>query len=294
MTRPKDRRYPPPLPKMLSSFAALWPPLPVWRRLDAAVAVIAIYTSGVVAFETLSGIRPPQVNSLFTVVNTLILGVLLAFRNKEAYERWWEARKLWGQLVNDSRNICLKTAKLFGSDETVRAEVRRIVVGFPVSLKNHLREGGKLQELAGFEHDSESPSHVPAHLAGRAFALIQAARRDGQLNDFDALLIDPHVRAYMDICGACERIRTTPIPLSYRALLRHGTVLYLATTPWLIAYELGWWAPPVMALLAYFLLGVELTAEDVEEPFGSDRDDLMLGTYCETIRKSADEILGTS
>jgi putative membrane protein len=74
-------------------------------------------------------------------------------------------------------------------------------------------------------------------------------------------------------------------------LLRHGTVLYLATTPWLIAFELEWWAPPVMALLAYFLLGIEWTAEDVEEPFGSDRDDLMLGTYCETIRKSADEIL---
>lgn len=283
-----------PIPRMMSSFSALWPPLPVWRRLDAAVAVVVAYTAGVVGFEVLSGIKPPEVNSVFTIVNTLILGVLLGFRNKEAYDRWWEARGLWGQLINDSRNICLKAANLFdlGSDD--RAEIRRLAIAFPAALKNHLRHGAKLKDVPGFGDDPADPKHVPAYVAGKMFAVVQAARQAGKINDFDAQMIDPHVRAYMDICGACERIRTTPIPLSYRALLRHGTVLYLAITPWLVPNDLGWWAPPVMGVLGYFLLGIELTAEDVEQPFGSDRDDLLLGTYCETVRVSAMQILKDS
>lgn len=285
-----DKRFRP-LPRMMSSLSALWPTLPVWRRLDAAVAVVVGYTAGVVAFEIITGIKPPEVNSVFTIVNTLILGVLLGFRNKEAYDRWWEARTLWGQLINNSRNICLKAADLFTLGPADRAEVRRVAIAFPAALKNHLRHGARLKDVPGFGDDPADPKHVPAYIAGKMYAIVQAARTAGKINDFDAQMIDVQVRSYMDICGACERIRTTPIPLSYRALLRHGTVLYLAITPWLIPNDLGWWAPPVMGVLGYFLLGIELTAEDVEEPFGSDRDDLLLGTYCETIRVTAVQVL---
>lgn len=196
-----------PLPKMLSSFSALWPPLPVWRRLDAAVVVVALYSAAVVAFETVTGIKPPAVNSLFTIVNTLVLGVLLAFRNKEAYDRWWEARKLWGQLVNDSRYLCLKASRLFGSDSAERAVIHRLVIGFPVAMKAHLRGQGVLQHVPGFADDSATPQHVPAYLAGKVFEVVRSARQDSRIDGFDLLIIDHHFRAYMDICGACERIR---------------------------------------------------------------------------------------
>jgi putative membrane protein len=96
----------------------------------------------------------------------------------------------------------------------------------------------------------------------------------------------------MDVCGACERIRSSPVPLSYRSLLRHGTVLYLVSAPWFMTAEYGYWAIAVVSLMAYFLLGTELTAEDVEEPFGRDADDLALSSYCDTVRKSCAEVLG--
>ena len=123
------------------------------------------------------------------------------------------------------------------------------------------------------------------------FAALRDWRRAGRLTDIDALVIDPHARALMDVCGACERIKSSPVPLSYRAMLRHGTILYLATAPWFLASDYGYWAVPVVALLTYFLLGIELTAEDVEEPFGKDGDDLELGRFCETVRQSAEQIL---
>jgi putative membrane protein len=124
-------------------------------------------------------------------------------------------------------------------------------------------------------------------------ALLQSQRAAGRLTEIDLLQLDPHVRALMDICGGCERIKSTPLPLSYRAMVRHGLVIYLATTPWFLVDHLHYWDVPMTALLAYFMLGIEVTAEDVEDPFGRDGDDLALSTYCETIRQSAIQVLGT-
>ena len=107
------------------------------------------------------------------------------------------------------------------------------------------------------------------------------------------LWLDPHVRGLMDVCGACERILHSPIPQSYRALLRHGLVLYLVSAPWFVADQLGYWSVPAIGILTYFLLGIELTAEVVENPFGTEGDDLELASYCETIRRSLDQIVTT-
>jgi putative membrane protein len=270
-------------------------PLPVWKRLDACVIFVAAYAACVefVAHNFATMITTPKWIGDMAVVNGLILGVLLAFRNREAYDRWWEARKLWGQLINDSRNLCLKVKTLADPDSAERHRFGRLVAGFAVALKNHLRDAAnrRLYHIPGFETETQNPTHVPAHLAGRIFDTLRGWRQVGQLSDFDYLAIDPHVRALMDICGSCERIKTSPVPLSYRALLRHGTVLYIATAPWFLTSEYGYWATLVVALMTYFLLGIELTAEDVEDPFGKDGDDLALGRFCETIRKSTEEIL---
>lgn len=277
--------------RLLRLWLGFWPPLPVWRRLDVSVLVVALYTLVVEMVVQLLPDRPPKWIGELAVVNAVLLGVLLAFRNKEAYERWWEARKLWGQLINDSRNLCLKVATLVNPPAEERTAFARLVVGFAVALKRHLRGGQPLQAVPGFETDPAAPAHVPVHIAGRVFGQLKGWRAGGKITDMEFLALDPHARALMDVCGACERIRSSPVPLSYRALLRHGTVLYLLTAPWFMTAEYGYWAIVVVSLMAYFLLGTELTAENVEEPFGGDADDLTLTTYCDVIRKSCTEVL---
>lgn len=256
---------------------AIWPPLPVWRRLDLAVGAVAAYTALVVFGERFVGGHLPDWTSGSALINALVLGVLLGFRNREAYDRWWEARKLWGQLINDSRSLCTKLAARTGVSAETRDEVRRLVPAFAVALKDR---------LCG----ATGPVHVPLDIYGRLVARLQAERDAGRLTEMDLLVLDPHVRGLMDVCGGCERIKSTPIPLSYRSLLRHGMVLYLLSTPWLVADALGWWSVLTVTLFAYFLLGVELTAEDVEDPFGSDGDDLSLAAYCETVRAGAEQV----
>jgi ion channel-forming bestrophin family protein len=273
-------------------FHRVWPPLPVWRRLDLCILCVVAYTVVVeVVFAYLPS-RPPKWIGDVSVANAILLGVLLAFRNKEAYERWWEARKLWGQLINDSRNLLLKVTALGPTTPDSRARLGTLVAGFAVALKYHLRGKRPLQAVPGFEFDPAMPVHVPQYIAGKVYGLLSEWRDAKPQPTLDFLAVDAHARGLMDVCGACERIQSTPVPLSYRSLLRHGTVLYLLSAPWFMASEYGYWAVPIVALIAYFLLGTELTAEDVEDPFGHDSDDLELARYCEVIRRSCDEVLG--
>ena len=106
--------------------------------------------------------------------------------------------------------------------------------------------------------------------------------------------MDPHVRALMEVCAACERIKTTPLSTSYRALLRHGVFYYLAFASIFVIWDLGLVALPAVMVPAYLLIGIELIAESVEEPFGLLSDDLPLDTLCLSISRSTAEILGVN
>jgi putative membrane protein len=227
------------------------------------------------------------------VINGLVLGTLLAFRNKEAYDRWWEARKLWGQLVNDTRNLAYKVRAYVEAPAAELQDFGRSLAGFAHGLRLHLRRPGPLQQVPGFADDPAQPGHVPSYLAGRVLGDLARWGRAGLLGGQVPLLLDPHARGLLDVCGACERIRNTPLPASYRALLRHGILLYLLLAPWSLQLEVGAWGVAVLGLVTYFLLGIELTAEEVEEPFGGEEDDLPLAAYCRTIERAVEEALGT-
>ena len=96
-------------------FRRFWPRLPIWKRLDLAVLGTMLYSLAAAWIVEYANVHAPHWIGDLGVVNAVLLGVLLAFRNKEGYDRWWEARKLWGQLINDSRNLALK-AKAFALD----------------------------------------------------------------------------------------------------------------------------------------------------------------------------------
>ena len=140
--------------------------------------------------------------------------------------------------------------------------------------------------------DPAAPVHVPAHIAGKVIATVAGWRAAGRIDGYTHLMFDAHTAALMDVCGACERVRNTPLPLSYLSLMRHAILLGFAFTPWALVQTLDALIIPVQAAAVYFLFGIELTAEAVEQPFGTDGDDLPLETFCATIRASAADILG--
>ncbi|MBY0358365.1 MAG: hypothetical protein K2W82_10225 [Candidatus Obscuribacterales bacterium] len=224
---------------------------------------------------------------------SVIMGLLLVFRTNSAYERWWEGRKLWGQLVNDSRNMCLKVKTFVPVSDAEKARLGELVISFAYALKHHLRGTTPSDPLPGLGPvTAQEAKNLPVYTAGRIYEVLMEWERGGQLDNFTQLRLDPHARAYMDITGACERIKNSPLALSYRAFMRQGITLNLIALPWYIVPELDiWWSIPVILIGSYFLIGLELIAEDIEDPFGEDGDDLPLDSICAGIRSTVSDIL---
>lgn len=261
-----------------------------FKKMLPALVGIGLYCLGVSWFDQYSGGAIKLTASFHTLIG-LMLGLLLVFRTNTAYDRWWEGRKLWGQLVNDSRNFAIKIATCVRAEQRDKLEIADRLSAFAYALKEHLRGGVKLQTLPTFEHDEEQPKHVPAYIVSRIYDRLERWRLAEQLGGFELLFLDRHAAALMDICGACERILKTPIAGGYRRFILQSIWVYIVTLPWGIVDDLQWWTAPVTMVVAYLMVGIEVLAEQAEEPFGTDPDDLPLDDICATIDRNLDEIV---
>ncbi len=260
----------------------------VFKKTTASCSVLLLYIvlgHMVEDYFQFQFVLPVNEVSLFGAA----LSLLMVLRTNSAYDRWWEGRKLWGALVNNCRNLALKVTAMAEVDDEQHERARELIVCFPKALKEHLREGAT-QETVESLHPAppEDTSHFPAYISGEMFKLVRGWREEGKLNKMDHHLIDSHIVSFMDICGACERIRNTPLPLAHRALIPQLLGLYLLIVP--LGLDLTAVNVIVTLGVSYFLLGLELAAEDIEEPFGHDCSDLPLDQITLNIRRSVDEI----
>src|SRR5262245_2971740 len=152
------------------STAETLPFLAIGRRLGLLLLAMGAYCALAGLVVRWLDVQALEGGSAVTGVNTVILGLLMGFRNSAAYQRWWEARGLWGQLTNDSRNLAAKWAALLPADVLARSGVAEMLAGFAEALKRHLRdEEPRLRDLPGFEHEQDDPAHVPLYLARRLY-----------------------------------------------------------------------------------------------------------------------------
>lgn len=234
-----------------------------------------------------------------SVIHTIlgfVLSMLLVFRTNTAYDRWWEGRKLWGSLVNSSRNLAIKLKVLIPKeDSNTRTLFAELIYRFAIELKTHLRSEDTLYALDQFDHP-EIPQfdrfkHVPEQIVSTITERIMQLHVDKKISAEQLLFINPELTSFMDICGACERIRNTPIPFSYSSFIKKFILFYTLTLPVGYVFALGYLIIPVVIFILYALASLELIAEEIEEPFGKDENDLPLDRIAETIQKNVTEIL---
>lgn len=225
------------------------------------------------------------------------ISMLLVFRTNTAYDRWWEGRRLWGSLVNVSRNLAIKVDTMVpGEDRTTRTLFSRAIGRFALELVRHLRAEKTATELDDQSHPEmpqlDRTRHVPTQIALLMLGRTQRLLRDGVITDAQMLAMTNDVNQFLDICGACERIRNTPIPFSYSSFIKKFIVIYTFTLPFGYVFTLGLLAIPVVVFVFYVLGSLEIIAEEIEAPFGTDANDLPLDRLATQIASNARDTLG--
>jgi ion channel-forming bestrophin family protein len=225
----------------------------------------------------------------------IVLGLFLVFRTNTAYDRWWEGRKLWGGLVNSTRNFALKlNAYLNKEDQEDRDWFSIMIPNFIFATKEHLRDGVQFTELEGgqdFIEMLKKYKHRPNKIASMMYERVNTLYKAGRLTGEQMLNLDKELKDFIDLMGASERIKNTPIPYSYMMYVKKFIVLYIATLPFGFVTASGYITVPIVLIITFVLLSVELIAEEIEDPFGRDLNDLPMDELAKRIRDSVREIL---
>jgi len=236
-----------------------------------------------------------KLNILHSILG-LVMSLLLVFRTNTAYDRWWEGRKAWGSLVNSSRNLASKLNALLPKNANAqRRTLQNYLAYYPKCLAFHLySEETRLalsnessEEVGIPRHITHQPNFVMSQIHTEVFEI----KNEGLLSSTDLLLLDQEIRNYAEVCGICERIKNTPIPYSYSSFLRKFILTYIITLPIVFSPTLGLYVIPFSIFIFYVLASLELIAEEIEDPFGGDENDIPTEKIASNIAKSVKEIL---
>jgi len=220
-----------------------------------------------------------------------VLSLLLAYRTNTAYERWWEGRKLWGALVNNSRNLALKL-DAYLTDPKDKEFFRNVIPAYAAVLSKHLANEQLSQMLfEGMDIDIDHQKHNPNQVAKRLFQKANQLYSAGKISGDQFIIINTELQSFTDICGACERIKNTPIPYSYSAFIKKFIFFYIMTLPFGYVFSLGYYVIPIVVFIFYVLASLELIAEEIEDPFGGDDNDLPTSKIAANIKKHVEELL---
>jgi putative membrane protein len=225
----------------------------------------------------------------------IVLGLFLVFRTNSAYDRWWEGRKLWGGLVNSTRNFALKV-NAYVPDVEERRWFSLMIPNFIIATKEGLRSGVHMQELElpddAAAKEIENSKHRPNIIASLMYRRVTDLYNNKRISGDQLINLDKELKDFIDLMGACERIRNTPIPYSYSMYIKKFIFIYVVTLPFAFVTLSGYMTIPIVEIIAYVLLSVELIAEEIEDPFGRDVNDLPTDELSGKIRENVKEILG--
>ena len=223
------------------------------------------------------------------------LSLFLGFRNNAAYDRWWEARQLWGSMIADVRNLgrhmCVFVGK--GSD---RAHILSCAVAFAHLHRGFLRNVDVRADIVDWIGPEKTTALIarknPADAALRSMAdqLGKLAKNDA-ISGFGQMTISQTLSSLALAQAGCERIVTTPLPFVYSLLVRRTTYLYCWLLPFALIESTGWFGPIFSAVVAYVFFGLQAVTNELELPFRNVQNGLPLDAMCRVIEISVCEAL---
>ena len=266
-----------------------------FRKLIPMMIIIGLY-SGIIAYLEIEYWNLPDSShvkniSIMHGMLGFVISLLLAYRTNTAYDRWWEGRKLWGSLVNNSRNLSIKLSAML-QEEKDRHFFRKIIPSYASILHKHLNDRDtSLQLFDDLDEEIDHHKHKPNQVAKMMFHKINDLYVSKKITGDQLIILNAELLSFTDICGACERIKNTPIPYSYSAFIKKFIFIYVLTLPFGYVFSLGYYVIPVVVFIFYVLASLELIAEEIEDPFGMDANDLPTKKMSENIKKHVEELI---
>jgi len=269
------------------------------RKLFPLIILLSLYTWGICELE-MKWLKLSDNNHLKNIplMHGLLgfaISMLLVFRTNTAYDRWWEGRKLWGTLVNNSRNLAIKIHRFLPENAVEDQEFfKNIIPLFAAELHKHLQTEVTRLALDVKPHpeipDFDTSKHLPNQIVSAMLQRINLLYKSNKITGDQLIVLNAEVQSFLDVCGACERIKNTPIPYSYSAFIKKFIFAYIATLPLGYVFSLGYLCIPVVAFVFYILASLELIAEEIEDPFGIDENDLPMERISMNIERNVNEI----
>lgn len=263
------------------------------KILFPTIFLVGIYCYGVYYLE----VEYLHLNSKSSISNIgmihsllgFVLSLLLVFRTNMAYDRWWEGRKLWGKLVNDSRNFVIKINSILPENDVKnRTQIAKYLRFFPYFLASHLsKESTRLVLDEDFSDlQKELQHHPPAELVFLLTKKLYQLKKENKISDTEMLFLDTQLSGFLDVCGGCERIKNTPIPYSYSSFIKKFIIFYVMALPVANVVNLGGFMIPITMFVYYVLMSLELIAEEIEDPFNNDENDIPMEAISQNIERS--------
>jgi len=262
------------------------------RILKPLLAMLAVSILAVLLSHAHPSFLADLASMPFTLVG-LSLSIFMSFRNTACYDRWWEGRKLWGQLIIASRSFARQIALLHPDDKRPMLMGLR---GFASGLAARLRGTDEVATIArrigpGLWRESANPTNaVLSEVGSQCLALLKR----GKIDPIHYSVLEVQLSELSHVQGGCERIKTTPLPFSYSLLLHRTAYTFCLLLPFALAPTLGWWTPLPTFLVGYAFFGLDALGDELSDPFGTEQNDLPLDSLVRTLERELLEAAGES
>lgn len=273
-----------------------------WKRITTLLVISVVVT---IAYNHW-GAHGIVVDSMPASILGVALAILIGFRINNAYERWWEGRRLWGAIVNDSRSIVRQSTSFFAADningiseEEATYEKHQFAyrqIAFVYALKNHLRRMPDMEELRPFLPASEfmlleKEQNIPNTLLLFHADHIERLREKGMIDNFRHMQMDSKLSALCDSMGGCERIKNTVFPRQYSIYTTTFIAIYSYLLPFIFVQKSGWVTIPFTLLIGFIFFALDSVARGIENPFENKFNDTPMSSICRTIEINIKQML---
>ena len=260
----------------------------IWRK----VLFTTVLSSLVVATHgTLYHYKVTLTATPFTLWG-LTLAIFLGFRNSVAYQRFWGARTLWGELLISARNLTRQVQQFFPQlDREERLYLLQPLLAYPSAMRNFLRDVIYENTNRIADDEVKRQLHAPSLMLATLAKRVTEYARLSKLDPIMLAQMDTQINQLSHVLGGCERIKSTPIPYPYILMLHRVVHVYCFLLPFCLVDSIGWLTPVAVCILAYTFFGLDALGDQISDPFGTEPNDLPLDAMSRNIEIAVLEML---